>query len=95
MEYKINTEFVCAHGATISQGVSFFNFLMFAEYKHTRLAKGHFDVVVDVYCDTRKEALAIHRLSKRFLGKQWNHEFKNYLDCAHPFICVTYTYQFA
>lgn len=95
MKYKIKTEFVCTHGATISQGVSFFNYLMFSEYRHTRLTKGHFDVVVDVYCDTRKEALAIHRLSKHFLGEQWKHEFRNFLDSANPFICVEYTYRFA
>ena len=95
MEYNINSEFVCTHGATISQGMSFFNYLMFAEHPHTRLTKGSFDVVVDVYCDTRKEALAIHRLSKQFLGKQWKHEFRNFLDTANPFICVEYTYQFA
>lgn len=95
MKYKINTEFVCAHGATISQGVSFFNFLTFAEYKHTRLTKGSSYVIVDVYCDTRKEAIAIHRLSKHFLGKQWKHEFRNFLDSENPFICVEYTYEFA
>lgn len=95
MEYKINTEFVCTHGATISRGVSFFNFLTFADYGHARMTKGHFEVVLDVYCDTRKEALAIHRLSKHFLNKQWKHEFRNFLDSANPFICVEYTYQFA
>lgn len=93
MDYKISTEFVVNHGAPISEGVSFFNFLTFADYSHCRLTKGHFDMVIDVYCDTRKEALEIHRLSKRFLGKQWKHEFRNFLDSANPFICVEYTYQ--
>ena len=93
MDYKISTEFVVNHGAPISEGVSFFNFLTFADFGHCRLTKGRFEVHLDIYCDTRKEALEIHRLSKRFLGKQWKHEFQNFLDSANPFICVEYTYQ--
>lgn len=93
MDYKISTEFVVNHGAPISEGVSFFNFLTFADYGHCGLIKAHSDLVIDVYCDTRKEALVIHRLSKRFLGKQWKHEFLNFLDSANPFICIEYTYQ--
>lgn len=92
MDLSIKQEIVMLDGATISEGMSAMNHLMYGGHPQVHFINYRYSVQLCMCCDSLEEIADVKKVVGRYLSSSWVEEISEHYLGGGKFYWMKYTY---
>ena len=92
MDLSIKQEIVMLDGATICEGMSAFNNLIYGGHGFCSFSNYSYSVKLEICCESLEEVADVRKLVGKYLSSSWVEECQEYDMSGTPYWWLKFTY---